>query len=396
MARIIYFSKDKYFNLDTQCLYVNHQIVGTPLKGIPFKIMEFLAQNSPIPMTQEKIMEKCWKEDTGAGSVPYHIMKLRKAIKDEKIPGTKKYKYIVELDGKYCCTQRIINDSTFDYLDFKNQEEHVSDNSCSLNNELQNSNSLKVNEYLIEDSDSLLEMLCSNLKQNDDEYVMPYISSFIEQLTASNTKGLNEMNYQDFLSHNINPAVYEIFLTQKIARTDDPVNFRSSFQLIHNVADCWRIFVNNNMKVVSYWVFVSLNEEAFQNFSSGEYNEKYMLLSDICFIGPPGRYKGYLLLSGAITELRSPKITNMLYDSWIKWLEELAEIGVFFSDISSIVSSPGGISSLKKIGMTQYRNYVFGGKVFHYKLSDISKINFLCKQYPNLAKKYIEEFSKNN
>lgn len=114
MARIIQFEENKYFNLDDRTLYINDSKVGSPLKGIPFRILEYLAQNSPNLINQDLIREKCWKENLGEGSVPYHIMKLRKAIQDIKISGKRNYLYIVETDGMYHCSFPIINTSIND------------------------------------------------------------------------------------------------------------------------------------------------------------------------------------------------------------------------------------------------------------------------------------------
>ena len=112
MAKIIRFNENKYFNLDERTLYVNGSKSGSALKGIPFRILELLANNSPNLITQDQIREKCWKEDLGEGSVPYHILKLRKAIQDERIIGTRNYKYIIETDGMYSCSSSITDTSS--------------------------------------------------------------------------------------------------------------------------------------------------------------------------------------------------------------------------------------------------------------------------------------------
>lgn len=103
MARVIRFENNKVFSLDTQTLVIDGKEVGKPLKGIPFRIIEYLAENQNVHISQDQIRERCWKENTGAGLVSYHIMKAREAIRDEKISGTREYKYIVECDGKYYC-----------------------------------------------------------------------------------------------------------------------------------------------------------------------------------------------------------------------------------------------------------------------------------------------------
>ena len=76
MARIIKFTDNKYFNLDERMLYINGKPVGTKLKGIPFRILEYLANNSPNFRTKDQIRDHCWNDDRGEGTVAYHIMIL--------------------------------------------------------------------------------------------------------------------------------------------------------------------------------------------------------------------------------------------------------------------------------------------------------------------------------
>ena len=111
MARIIKFTDNKYFNLDERMLYINGKPVGTKLKGIPFRILEYLANNSPNFRTKDQIRDHCWNDDRGEGTVAYHIMKLRQKIQDEKIQGKRDYVYIVEADGMYQCSRSITEEN---------------------------------------------------------------------------------------------------------------------------------------------------------------------------------------------------------------------------------------------------------------------------------------------
>lgn len=104
MARIIKFTDNKYFNIDERMLYIGGEPVGTELKGIPFRILVYLAKNSPIFLNQDQIIEECWNNDHCEGSVPYHIMMLRRKIQDKKIYGTRNFVYIIEADGMYKCS----------------------------------------------------------------------------------------------------------------------------------------------------------------------------------------------------------------------------------------------------------------------------------------------------
>lgn len=107
MARKIHLDENSYFNLDTATLFVNGQDVGDILKGIPFRILEYLAENSPNFRTEKQIRDKCWKKEyNDGGSLSQHIGKVRVAIRD-----TKPFKHILEKDGSYKCVHTIDGDS---------------------------------------------------------------------------------------------------------------------------------------------------------------------------------------------------------------------------------------------------------------------------------------------
>lgn len=131
MSKII-FEPNKYFDLDTQSLYID----GTPkresLIGIPFRILDYLARNSPIPVTKEQIRQNCWGTDSSKGEVPYHIRILRNYIEDIKIPGTKKFTYIVEIDGKYYCSHKITCESDSHDSNINFEEDAVLDSNISI------------------------------------------------------------------------------------------------------------------------------------------------------------------------------------------------------------------------------------------------------------------------
>lgn len=89
-------------------------------------------------------------------------------------------------------------------------------------------------------------------------------------------------------------------------------------------------------------------------------------------------------------------IGSVKYDSWLKYLENLAKKGYFFNEIASMVGSEWGNSSLLSIGMTNYTEYKFGGQMYKYELSDIRNIDYLVKYYPTLVKLYEKEYGEKN
>ncbi|WP_419077950.1 winged helix-turn-helix domain-containing protein, partial [Ruminococcus sp.] len=106
----LFFDSHKYFDFDTQLLYTDDIPKEEALTGIPFRILEYLAKNAPLPLSCDQIRQECWENDNGTGDVPYHISVLREYIEDIKIKGTRKYTYIVTRDKKYYCSIKLTSD----------------------------------------------------------------------------------------------------------------------------------------------------------------------------------------------------------------------------------------------------------------------------------------------
>lgn len=162
--------------------------------------------------------------------------------------------------------------------------------------------------------------------------------------------------------------------------------------LLHHVINCWRCFPNEDYQVVAYWIFIALEEESYDRIKTGQVDEMDIGLEDVRFIDMPGRYKGYLLLSGTIEECRTPRVVKALYSSWLNYIQTLAENEIFFDEIASMVGSAAGNSSLKNIGMKYYAEYVSGGKMYKYDMSKIDQIFYLKRNYPLMFNLYKEEY----
>lgn len=132
MSKIV-FNENNYFDFKTQLLYINGVPKDKPLTGIPCRILNYLAKNSPMLMSEDQIRQNCWREDNDRGKITYHISVLRNYIEDIKIKGPKRYKYIGTVDDKYYCSCRIVNDS-----DVQNSD--VNDNDSLFNKNVSSGN----------------------------------------------------------------------------------------------------------------------------------------------------------------------------------------------------------------------------------------------------------------
>lgn len=224
------------------------------------------------------------------------------------------------------------------------------------------------------------------------QYVNPYVSEEMADLAARTVDTLKPFDTGTCIAEHLNPVLYEVFLAQKIARINRPESCAKSFQLLHHVTNCWKVFLNGENKVVAYWTFIALKEDSYARISTGQINEMDISLDDVRFIGMPGRYKGYLLISGAIEQCRTPRIERAVYSSWLDSLQTFAENEIFFDEISSMVGSAAGNSALQNIGMTYYADYRFGGRMYRYDLRHVEQIPYLKRYYPRMTELYRNEY----
>lgn len=226
------------------------------------------------------------------------------------------------------------------------------------------------------------------------EYVNPYISEDMTELIAKKFDTLEEYDAETCMMCGLEPVVYEVFLAQKIARINDPESCVKAFDILDETMNSWHVFLNEEHQVVAYWIFIALEEEAYERIKTGQVDEKDISLEDVQFIDMPGRYKGYLLLAGTIKELRTPRVVKALYSSWIRYVQTLAEEGIFFDEIATMVASAAGNSSLKNIGMKKYAQYVSGGNMYKYDMKKIQEISYLKKEFPQLVELYRKEYDE--
>lgn len=242
------------------------------------------------------------------------------------------------------------------------------------------------------------EFLLAIQRLNEDltsvDYVKPFQSKSFEYIMAVTSDGSKQYNAEIMASEGIDVLEYEAALAKKIARADEPESCAKSFKLLHEVINSWNVFLNSEKKIISYWTFIAVKDDKYADISSGKVNEMDIELKDVNFIDVPGRYWGYLLLSGSASNCKTQENRRELYDSWLFYIEELAKKGIYFNEIASMVGSEWGNSSLKNIGMTNYAEYRYGGQMYKYVMSEIDKIDYLVKSYPVMVAEYKKEYRR--
>ncbi len=224
--------------------------------------------------------------------------------------------------------------------------------------------------------------------------VQGYESSQMADILASGKPGESEgvtvCGYDDLYDRGLDIEAYERVLAQKIARDDDAID--ESMRLIDSQPMNWKLLLTTEGKIAGYWIFIALEEEFYEEVMTGSVHESEISLEDAEFLDLPGRYKGYILLSGTVPKLRLPNIVQLLYGSLIEHIEFLAESGIFFDEIGSMVSSTPGISGMKSLGLKEVAEYLYGGKMFQIQGKDLKKSRFF-KRYEKLISLYEEEFA---
>lgn len=104
--------------------------------------------------------------------------------------------------------------------------------------------------------------------------------------------------------------------------------------------------------------------------------------------------KGICCCLVTIEECRTTNVVNALYSSWLEYIQNLAQTGIFFDEISSMVGSVAGNSSLKNIGMKYYAEYISGGKMYKYDMIHIEQIPYLKRNFPAMTALYQEEYKE--
>lgn len=238
-----------------------------------------------------------------------------------------------------------------------------------------------------------IKSLQDNHKTDDvKSFIRPFLSDSFEYLLADNSDDIEIYNAERFYSEALEPIEYEVALANKIARADDVDSCKKSFELLHDVTNSWTVFLNKDKKIVSYWIFIALKKEVYDKVKDGKVNEKDISVLDVTFIDLPGRYWGYLLLAGTTDKCKTQENRAQLYYSWLDYIEKLAEKGIFFYEISTMVGSTWGNSSLQTLGMEYQGEYEFGGKMYRYNLDSIDSISYLIKNFPRLVELYKKEF----
>lgn len=227
---------------------------------------------------------------------------------------------------------------------------------------------------------------------NSSNYINPFLSKTIESMMAEIPSDAKMYNADIMIEEEIDPTPYEATLAQKIACSNDVKDCSKLWQMLHEIPDSWTVFLNKEKKIISYWAFVALKEEKYEEISSGRISEKEIDKEALKFIDTSGRYKGYLLIAGTSSKCKTQKVRKELYDSWINYLDKLANENIYFDEILSMAGSERGITSLQNIGMKYHAEYNAGEKIFKYDLSNIGTIEYLTKFYPKLVEKYKNEY----
>lgn len=128
--------------------------------------------------------------------------------------------------------------------------------------------------------------------------------------------------------------------------------------------DTWRLLIYGNKQIVGYWHFVPLFEKEHKLAKNGKFMESHITSDTVKCFELPGLYDIYVVSICLDCEYRRTIAFQLLFDSLMKVLLDLANNGVFIREIVTNAYTPSGISLAKSLGMTYHTDHIDKGKIY--------------------------------
>ena len=226
-----------------------------------------------------------------------------------------------------------------------------------------------------------------------DKEVPPFEVAQLRRLEADSIDGYHLMSQWDCITDNIDYHDYKRYIAQKIARSVEDEHIKNAYTLLDIMPDSWRVVLNDQNKLIGYWAFIALSESAYEIVCSGEFSERDIDYTQIRMISIADTYKGYLLISGTKKDLHSPDMDRFVYETWLTYIQELSQKGIYFDEIATMVSSVPGQLMLNELQMVPFAKYRYGGTMFKYDLKNVEAYPYLCRAFPKMVNNYRKWFN---
>ncbi len=151
--------------------------------------------------------------------------------------------------------------------------------------------------------------------------------------------------------------------------------------------DTWRLIIDKPGSLIGYWSFVPLFGPDAELAKAGKLIEGQITADRIPEFELPGHYALYFVSMVLKPEFRRSEAIHMLYHSFLKVMEQLAEHGVFFDEIITNAYTLCGEAVCKSLGMSHITDHVRHGKIYIMKLYPIPNLP-IFKEHPKLIEMY--------
>ena len=151
----------------------------------------------------------------------------------------------------------------------------------------------------------------------------------------------------------------------------------------------WRLLVSGASTIVGYWHFVTLKKEYFETAMQGRLLDSQITEDKVAPMEKPGDYDVYWVMTGVVSRLQHTTAYDVLYGSFLRVAEDLADRGIF---IRSICDAGAAVS--ERFGRRVVAKHVSKGDVYMGKFYPFPEQMMIFGKHPKLIRLYSDHFSR--
>jgi hypothetical protein len=161
-----------------------------------------------------------------------------------------------------------------------------------------------------------------------------------------------------------------------------------------NHPDTLRMLVEPAHHIIGYWSFVPLFPNWYELAVQGRLKDSDITAEKVPAFELGGRFKLYLSMITLAERYRRTGASQLLYDSFLRVLENLAGKGVFFEEVCAVAWSPQGEAVCRMFGLKRVGEHLIHGKVFAGRLLPLPDCS-VFKNHPALIDLYEKQLRPN-
>ena len=177
--------------------------------------------------------------------------------------------------------------------------------------------------------------------------------------------GLSEVKEWGWNAENLADNLIAIdYETIEGLRSEDEGTIETWKDIRFSYSQTWGIIYSKPKEIEGYWSYVPLFPEYFDRLMSGIILEGDITKEMIPPIHEKGRFDIYLTTLALKEKHRGNGVVHLLYDSFIRAVEELAKSGVYFDRIGANAYTLAGLAVCTRVfGMKYLRDSPSSGKI---------------------------------